>query len=251
MNKIVVAVGGLFCLSGIYGIVEKFTGETKEALVGTVLAGVICIVLGIVLLYLGIKKPEFFDRFKKNTKIRNTPIAISNSANYLEKLNIDTRNMLDLQEQPTAKQKKYARDIGISIPAGVTKTDLSCIIAKATGEESAGLPNPEIVTYAIKKGKSFSAYTTKARFIDALFDGEDTYFKVLFYTYCVYCKIFNLPLGDIDECPKKSAIIDFADNALHDNKILKSILDRPYDDFFSPNRNTIAFKSVQEYFSKI
>lgn len=68
-NKIAVAVGGLFCASGIFGIIEKITGDNKEAIAGTIIAGLICIVIGAVVIYLGIKKPEFFDRFKKkNTR---------------------------------------------------------------------------------------------------------------------------------------------------------------------------------------
>lgn len=67
-NKIAVGVGGLFCVSGIFGIFEKLTGENKESIAGTIIAGLICIVIGFVVIYCGIKKPEIFDRTKKKSR---------------------------------------------------------------------------------------------------------------------------------------------------------------------------------------
>lgn len=71
-NKIAIAIGALFCMSGVYGIFEKLIGENKESVAGTIIAGLICIAIGAAVIYLGIKKPEFFDKFKKkNTASMN------------------------------------------------------------------------------------------------------------------------------------------------------------------------------------
>ena len=68
MNKIAIGAGGFFCLSGVFGIIEKLTTENNEGLGGTVVAGLICIAIGALIIYLGIKKPELFDKLKKKRK---------------------------------------------------------------------------------------------------------------------------------------------------------------------------------------
>lgn len=247
-KKTAIVIGIILCAIGVIGGFGNINNE-DFAVAETIIFALLFIAIGVTFIFLAIKKPEVLTKLFKSKKKRDefTYQPTQKNINCLEKLNIDTSYMKNHQK-PTEKQLDYIRSLGITLPEGVTKNDVSCIIAKASGEEAPGLPGTDIVQFALNRKIEFSPYTTKNRFIGAILSSQDKLFNFSFYAYAVYCSLNSVTLGNMDTCSVSHLFTEYAETIKNDERTTSSILSRPYSDYYTPNKSTIAFKSAQEFF---
>lgn len=168
---------------------------------------------------------------------------------------------------PTEKQIEYLQSWGISVPSGANKFDVSAIlsrledetetvyekkISKNTAEERIRFlpgPTPEFAGYADSIGVKFSRYIGKlALFEKVLYNltGRD---RIAFYAYCIICSCKKTEIGNMRNSEYSSHLYDFADMAIKDQSILRSIEGRSSNDYLHPHKGSMAYKSVAEFFT--
>lgn len=249
-KKTAIIIGIVLCAIGVIGGFGNINNQ-DISMAETIIFSILFIIVGIVLIFLAIKRPEVLTKLFKSKKKKDdfTYHPTQTNINCLEKLNIDI-SYIKNHQKPTEKQIDYVRRLGISLPEDVTKNDVSCIIAKASGEEAPGLPGTDIVQFALNRKIDFSPYTTKNRFIGAILSSNDKDFNLSFYAYAVYCSLNSVSLGNMDTCSVSHIFTEYAETIKNDERITSSVLSRPYSDYYNPNKSTIAFKNVQEFLMK-
>ena len=170
-------------------------------------------------------------------------------------------------DDPTERQIQYLQSWGISVPAGANKFDVSTIlsrlenesetvaekrISKNTTEERVRLlprPTSDFARFADSMGVKFSRFIGKA----ALFDntlyhltGRD---RVAFYAYCVICANKKTEIGDMRKSEYFARFYEFADVAIENPSILRSIEGRSANDYLHPHKGSAAYKAVAEFFA--
>lgn len=169
-------------------------------------------------------------------------------------------------DAPTERQIDYLLSWGAAVPRGATKYDVSAILSRL--EDSYDIvfekqiakdkevhyirplpgPNAEFAKYADDMGIFFSRYIGG----DALFNkvvyslGERD--KIAFFAYCVLCSHRGNTIGDLRNSPHFIQLYEFADKAMQDASLAKSIMGRDSADYKSPHKGSKAYKAVAEFF---
>ena len=109
-------------------------------------------------------------------------------------------------------------------------------------------PNEELASFAHDIGLMFSLYVSDDNLFNSLIYSLNPTEKAAFWAYCILCLNDNTVIGDMRKSDYYQDICDFAEKATRDASLLKSIVARDANDFKNPNKGTIAYKAVVDYF---
>lgn len=169
-------------------------------------------------------------------------------------------------EAPTDRQTAYLRSWNVEVPAGAVKEDVSAILGRLEGSRDivsekntspdtvvryvrpTDKPNEEFAMYAHDMGVLFSRYIgNRALFYDTVYSlsGRE---QAAFFAYCVLCSYHRTIIKDLRNSEYAGQLYAFADMALSNENIMRSIGGRPSDDYLTPHKGTKAYKAVAEFF---
>lgn len=156
--------------------------------------------------------------------------------------------------------KESARDYGFAIPEGACSADISCIIDRITNYDKVlserwisddtklleVVPSPAanecLAKFAHNRGIHFSMYIREENLLSSLFYELDDYNKAAFVAFYVLRSINNTFMGNDEELNK------FADFAVDNSSLMKSIRERDVPDYYKPNKKSAAYKAVLKFF---
>ena len=147
-------------------------------------------------------------------------------------------------EAPTERQLNYLKDLGVVIPDGITKDDASCLISRATGEDSEEGPSPALVALAFGMNKYFSAFIGADGLLSDIVYGSNDRNRAALYAYGVRQCMRGEPFGNMLEDPDLSVYYAFADKVLADEALLRSLSGREPSDYKNPYRGTAIYKAA-------
>lgn len=149
---------------------------------------------------------------------------------------------------PTEKQINYLKNLGVVIPDGITKEDASCMISRATGEDSLESPSPEMVDLATGFNLEFSAFIGEFNLFSYIIKGTGKRNRAALYAYAVRQSMRGASFGNMLEDSELEMFYAFADQILEDSSLMKSLLDRNTDDYIKPYRGTSIYKAAATFF---
>lgn len=171
----------------------------------------------------------------------------------------------EAHDPPTERQIDYLKSWGVEVPGGCVKYDVSAILSRledsndiVSSHKRGGkiietvrpLPSPteEFAMYAHEMGLMFSKYISQDALFDRVVANLDDREKAAFFAYCVLCTREGKAITD----PRKSAhtemIYAFADSAMQNESVMRSILERSSGDYIKPHKGTVAYKAVKAHF---
>lgn len=179
-------------------------------------------------------------------------------------VNVEIVNVIP-HEAPTEKQLNYAKDLGLSIPEGACKEDVSAILSRlldstdSVREEkvSATLvrnyyrplesPTKEFAVFASEMGICFSAYIGEKALLEKVIYNLDIRDKLAFYAYCALCSRNYEKIGNMLKSSQCDQFYQFSDNSLEAEAIIRSLDGRKIEDYLSPHKGTLVYKEAAKY----
>lgn len=107
-------------------------------------------------------------------------------------------------------------------------------------------PSLELAQYALDVGAKITPYIGANSIIGYINNKLTVSGKIAFYAYAVHCSLADDELGDPRKSPYYNKFTEFGKNNAENDKLVKSIENRPFSDYYKPNRNTAAYKTVME-----
>lgn len=153
----------------------------------------------------------------------------------------------DVLEPPTEKQLAYLKDLGVLVPSGVTKQDASCMISRATGEDSEEGPSADLVALAIAFGVKFSAFIGAENLLYYVVNSTSGKDRAALYAYAVQQSLAGLSFGNMLTDPACDRFYAFADVVAADTSLVKSLDGREPSDFLKPQRGTKIYKAAAAF----
>lgn len=128
-----------------------------------------------------------------------------------------------LNIEPSEEQIKYATSLNIHIPSQCVFQDLSCLISKATGDDSPDLAPEALRSYAYKNKVYSSPYCGVQLLLCYLLNVLSVKDLASLWCYLVFCSINSIVIGDLSLSPYSDIFYSFyttiADNPGLTNKI--------------------------------
>lgn len=146
--------------------------------------------------------------------------------------------------EPSEKQLAYLKDLGVFIPDGITNRDATCMISRATGEDSLEGPAPELVALAVGLGVEFSAFIGSDGLLRAIVGQASEKDRAALFAYGVRQSLRGAAFGNMLEDPEVGVLYSFADRVVADPALLRSLNGRAAEDYLSPHRGTAIYKAA-------
>lgn len=169
----------------------------------------------------------------------------------------------------TERQLKYLESLGVDTSLGFSKTDAREIISRivdrgqnlADQKMSDGKivswvnpergPSIEFAQFADDSGVIFSMYSSFYSLLDRVvysLEKNSQRDRNAFYAYCVICNSRNAEIGDMRKSSLSPKLYEFADMAVENESLNKSIAWRPISDYLKPYKGSKAYKEVAKFF---
>lgn len=145
---------------------------------------------------------------------------------------------------PSEKQLKYLKDLGVFVPDGITNVDASCMISRATGEDSTEGPRPSLVDLALGLKTEFSAFVGASGLLRDIIGQASDRDRAALYAYGVRQSMRGGSFRNMLEDPDLAVFYAFADLVLADPALMRSLNGRTSEDFKSPHRGTAIYKAA-------
>lgn len=147
----------------------------------------------------------------------------------------------------TESQLAYAKNLGVNVPKGACKTDLSALLSRAEeNDERAALP--DVLEFLADRGWRGSALigyeamlAAVRRFLEEPREG------LAFYAYYIDQAEHKRPLGNFDKAPNKNQYLAFADYALQSEKIVEHYSRWSQDETWSTAKTWGVYKDYRAY----
>lgn len=110
-------------------------------------------------------------------------------------------------------------------------------------------PNVELARYADDMGLNFSSYISAPSLLSQIVFTLSEREKTAFFAYCVLCNQKMDDIGDLRKTEFVDRLYEFADVALSNQDILKSIAGRNPDDYLKPHKGSKAYRAVADFFN--
>lgn len=146
--------------------------------------------------------------------------------------------------EPSDRQLAYLKDLGVFIPDGITNRDATCMISRATGEDSLEGPAPELVALAVGLGVEFSAFIGSDGLLRAIVGQASEKDRAALFAYGVRQSLRGASFGNMLEDPEVGVLYSFADRVVADPALLRSLNGRAAEDYLSPHRGTAIYKAA-------
>ena len=171
------------------------------------------------------------------------------------------------EEPPTERQKECLEGLGVTIPQGACKYDVSAMIGRildsqdiveeiavSKTEEKQYVkplesPSEELAIYADKMGLKFSKYISAGNLHGSIALRLEDRDKAAYFAYCVLCAHSGSEIGNLLESPNKEQIFEFADKTATDEALMRSINGREPQDYLLPHKGSAAYKAVAKFFN--
>ena len=150
-------------------------------------------------------------------------------------------------ELPTERQINYLKDLGVLVPDGITKDDASYMIGRALGEDSLLSPHPSMVALANGLKTRFSAFIGAEGLLSAIIHQADNRERAALYAYAVRQSMRGSAFKNMLEDPQLPVYFAFADTVLANPALMRSLQDRPPEDYKKPYRGTAIYKAAVAY----
>ena len=148
---------------------------------------------------------------------------------------------------PTDRQLAYLKDLGIFVPEGTTNKDATCMISRATGDDSLESPSPEIVNLAEGLGVKFSAFVGASGLLGEIIAQASERDRAALYAYGVLQSTRGRAIGNMLADPDRDRCYNFADIVAADPALLRSLSGRPSSDYSDPHKGTSIYKAAVSY----
>ena len=165
----------------------------------------------------------------------------------LFKKKVELPSDLSPEDRPTEKQLSYAKDLGIKVTKEMSKTDVSCLISRANGDDSKEAPAPGIIALANGLGVTFSPYIGADGLLRILYRSVDDKTRAALYAYAVYQKEAKLPFSNMLESPELDRFRQFGEQICSNASLCKSLNDRDPKDLLSPRKGTNIYNAAFTY----
>ena len=149
--------------------------------------------------------------------------------------------------EPTERQLAYLHDLGVFVPDGVTNVDASCMISRATGEDSVEGPSAEIVALAFALGVKFSAFIGASGLLSAIIHQANDSQKAALFAYGVKQNATGQKFGNMAEDPDADMFYLFSDLVIADEALRRSLEGRAAGDYERPHRGTVIYKAAFDF----
>lgn len=110
-------------------------------------------------------------------------------------------------------------------------------------------PNVELARYADDMGLNFSSYISAPSLFSQIVYTLSEREKAAFFAYCALCNQNMDSIGDLRKTELVDRLYEFADVALSNQDILKSIVSRNPDDYLKPHKGSKAYRAVADFFN--
>jgi len=150
-------------------------------------------------------------------------------------------------DNPTDRQLAYAKNLGLRIPKGACKTDVSALISRAedNDEEPAA---PEFLAFLAARGWRGSTLTGHDFSLKIVYNFVDNPREQLaLYAYYIDRAENGLDLGNLDTAPRKDHYLAFADHALQNPKALEHYQSWRRDKTWSKAKTWGIYKDYKMY----
>ena len=154
----------------------------------------------------------------------------------------------ELFDEPTEAQMSFATDLGLAIPEGACKQDVSSMLSRVVDEDQEP-PSAGLCSWAIDCGAEFSRFVGRKAMIVGLVYSLDDVDLATFYGYCVCIQEEQGELDDPRNYWRYDDIREWAENVVLDSALLNSLQGRDGNDFFCPHKGTKIYKSLAEHLS--
>jgi len=170
-------------------------------------------------------------------------LAAARSSGLVEPFEIVPRP----HNMPSAMQREYARDLGITLPEDVCGEDAACLIAR-TVEDDPQVPSVGLALYADRHGVRFSAWTGQKAFMNLLWRSISVYDRLCLFVYFVDCYLNGRPCEDPDD-HESAEYARFADEYIEHAEVVRTIERIEGEsllgfDAYSAKTNTAAFTAA-------
>ncbi len=149
--------------------------------------------------------------------------------------------------EPTERQLNYLHDLGVFVPDGITKADASCMISRATGEDSKEGPTVEIVALAFALGVEFSAFIGASGLFSSIIYQADDRQRAALFAYSVKQNSKGRKFGNMVEDPDVDLFYAFSDLVIADAALLRSLKGRDVYDYKRPHHGTAIYKAAFDF----
>lgn len=124
---------------------------------------------------------------------------------------------------PTEKQIAYAKDLGITIPTGANRKEVSDLISNAVDRDEPA--DPALLAYADKLNIVFTDYTGEKELHGRIWHAlpSDSKTKVAWFTYCLYRDLLPRRVSPVATSHEHPSIQAVAEKIVRDAGILESI----------------------------
>lgn len=153
-------------------------------------------------------------------------------------------------EPPTDKQLKYIHDYNVIIPDDISKEDASAIINRVAYGHTMQA-SESFAKLADTLGCLFSRYIDGESLVTNIAYRASDRERIAFYAYCIVSFEKKVNVITSDDFPELPIYYKFADNVIDDERFMKSLEKRWPEDYLKPNRNTITYKAVADYFKQV
>lgn len=151
------------------------------------------------------------------------------------------------EDVATERQLAYAKDLGLRIPQGACKTDVSALITRAE-ENDKEATNPELLTFLAARGWRGSAFTGYGFTLEILYNFVDNpREQIAIYPYYIERAENGLPLGNFDTAPRKDHYLAFADYVLQSPKALEHYKNWHRDKTWPQAKTWGIYKDYKEF----
>lgn len=149
--------------------------------------------------------------------------------------------------EPTERQLEYLHDLGVFVPDGVTKDDASCMISRATGEDSEEGPTAEIVALAFDLGVKFSAFVGASGLFSSIIYQANDRQKAALFAYSVKQNAKGRKFGNMAEDSDADLFYLFSDLVIADAALLRSLKGRDVYDYKRPHHGSAIYKAAADF----
>lgn len=134
-------------------------------------------------------------------------------------------------DMPTQAQIDYANSLGIKIPNGVTKQDVSAILTRYEQDDFHPI-SKQFALWVDDIGVKFSRFDCLDCLIQAIKFSASEHELAVFYAYYIYERSLNKQLGNPTKCSKYNKIKQWADTIEQDSVKIAKIRQRLEDGIF-------------------
>ena len=155
--------------------------------------------------------------------------------------------IVEAAEDATESQLAYAKDIGLNVPKGACKYDLSALLSRAeNNDERAAIPG--VLEFLAGRGWRGSSLIGYGAMLEAVMNFlPEPRDGIAFYAYYIDQTENSLPLANFDAAPKKDHYLAFADYAIRSEKTVEHYRRWRQDKTWSTAKTWGIYKAYREY----